>query len=120
MWLSLNKCFLSIVHKDCKPDELLVRARGKGDIEKVFPAAIGKRTKGTDYLFRAVVKRIDVSNALRDEVMAIDYDNFKDSVRDDELHRAYSSVWSVMSRLQEGGPYSNGRKNSFFDESDDE
>ena len=120
MWLSLNKCFLSIVHKDCKPDELLVRARRKGDIEKVFPAVIGKRTQGTDYAYRAVVKRIDVANALRDQVMDLDYTNFKDSVRDDELHRAYSSVWSIMGRLQDGGPYGNGRKNSFFDESDDE
>jgi len=120
MWLSLNKCFLSIVHKDCKPNELLVRARRKGDIEKVFPAVIAKKTQGTDYAYRAVVKRIDVANALRDEVMAIDYTNFKDSVLDDELHRAYSSVWSIMARLQEGDPYGNTRKTSFFDESDDE
>jgi hypothetical protein len=114
MWLSFNKCFLSIVHKDCKPDELLVRARRKGDIEKIFSAAIAKRTQGTDYAYRAVVKRIDVANALRDQVMAIDYDNFKDSVRDDALHRAYSSVWSIMGKLQEGGPYGNGRKTAFF------
>jgi len=116
MWLSFNKCFLSIVHKDCKPDELLVRARRKGDIEKIFPAAIGKRTQGTDYAFRAVVKREVVAQALRDQVMNLNYTNFKDSVLDDELHLAYSSVWSIMARLQEGDPYGNTRKTSFFDD----
>ena len=120
MWLSLNKCFLSIVHKDCKPDELLVRARRKGDIEKVFPAVIAKTTRGTDYAYRAVVKREVVAQALQDQVMNLNYSNFKDSVRDDALHRAYSSVWSIMGKLQEGGPYGNGRKTAFFDESDDE
>ena len=25
MWICLNNAFLSIVHKDCAPDELLVR-----------------------------------------------------------------------------------------------
>ena len=41
MWLMMNDCFLSIVAKDCKEDELLVRARRPGDIERVF----GEKTK---------------------------------------------------------------------------
>ena len=39
MWLCLNDAFLSIVALPGHPDELLVRARIAGDIERLFPAA---------------------------------------------------------------------------------
>ena len=53
MWLCLNNAFLSIVDKDCAPDELLVRARRDGDIERVFPKAEVEVTLGNDYRCRA-------------------------------------------------------------------
>ena len=43
MWIVLNKSFLSIVKNRNNENELLVRARAKGDIEKVFEKA--KRDK---------------------------------------------------------------------------
>ncbi len=105
MWLMLNDCFLSIVSKDCADDELLVRARRPGDIERVFPDAVVVESARNDYRYRAVVKREDVAAAITNEVMNLTYDNFKDSVDDDRLHNAYASVWSVMASLQPGGPY---------------
>ena len=57
MWVCLKNSFLSIVSKDCRPDELMVRARRPGDIEKVFPDAKVTRNTGSDYLYRAVVPR---------------------------------------------------------------
>ena len=119
MWVCLNSGFISIVHKDCKSDELMVRARRKGDIEKVFPGVIGKKTQGTDYAFRAVVSREAVAQMLTDQVFNMDYSNFKNSVWDNALHSVYSSVWSIIGRLQDGGPYGNTRTNkrqsTFFD-----
>ena len=109
MWVCLSDAFLSIVYKECGPDELLVRARRKGDIERVFPAASVKRSPGTDYLFRAVVKRAEVAAAMVREVEAIQYDNFKNSVRNNKLHDAYDSFWHVHARLQPTPPYSAGR-----------
>lgn len=102
-----NDCFLSIVSKDCAPGELLVRARRPGDIEKVF----GRRTKVTrstdsDYLYRAVVERADVVEAMEREVNRVDYPNFKDSVADTDLHDAYLRVWTAMSQVQDPPPYS--------------
>ena len=106
MWVCLSNAFLSIVCKECGPDELLVRARRKGDIENVFPDAKVKRSPGTDYLFRAVVKRAEVAAAMVREVESIDYDNFKNSVRDHKLHDAYSAFWGIHARLQPVPPYS--------------
>lgn len=106
MWICLYDCFLSIVAKDCKPDELLVRARRAGDIEKIFPQAKVTRYTKSDYLFRAVVPKTEVISRLATEVEDIDYSNFKDSVQDKKLHDAYLSVWHTMSRLQPVPPYS--------------
>jgi len=108
MWFCFKDAFVSIVHKDCKADELLVRARVEGHIEAVFPNAKVRKTYGTDYLFRAVIKRKEVGRVLTNIAFHYSEPNFKNSVRDDDLHHAYSAVWGVMSRLQESLPYSRG------------
>jgi hypothetical protein len=100
MWLCLPDAFLSIVHKECADDELLVRARRRGDIERVFPHAKVVVNRNTDYMFRARVKRTDVADALMTQAATIDYPNFKNEVADDDLHNAYSAIWNVMYRLQ--------------------
>lgn len=109
MWLCFSNAFLSVVHKDCEPDELLVRARRKGDIEKIFPDADVKRTVGVDYLYRAVLKRSEVSEVMTKMLMGYKANNFKDTVKDNQLHSAYMSIWSVMARLQRPAPYARPR-----------
>jgi hypothetical protein len=96
MWIMQSDCFLSIVSKDCGPTELLVRARRNGDIEKVFPSAKVIRSTGTDYLYRAVIPRDAVKEAVTAMIDHVDYPNFKDSVEDRSLHAAYVG--------DEGGP----------------
>lgn len=111
MWLMLNDCFLSIVSKDCRPDELQVRARRHGDIEKVFPNVRVVRTPApADYRYRAIVAREDIAAALASEVNRIEYDNFKNSVRDDNLHDAYMAVWIAMLRIEQAAPRKRNRK----------
>lgn len=110
MWLMLNDSFLSFVSKDCKPTELLVRARRPGDIEKIFPKAKVTEYDKSDYQFRAVVPIIDVKEAMAGEVDRIVYNNFKNSVRDDKLYSAYNGVWGIMAKLQPKAPYSGLRR----------
>lgn len=112
MWIVLNDAYLSIVDAkaavDYKPntspdldDMLVVRARVKGDIERVFgPDVQVHRTPTRDYLYRAYVRREDVAHALMAEVFMLDYGNFKDSVREDDRHSAYAAIWGVMYRFQ--------------------
>lgn len=102
MWIALSDSFLSIVHKDCQRDELLVRARRKGDIERIFPRAKVTRAAKADYRFRAAVKTSEVCKAISREVRRVTYSNFKDSVRDDDLHDAYLKFWNAMFVLQNG------------------
>jgi hypothetical protein len=105
MWVMLSGGFLSIVHKTpCGPHELLVRARRSGDIEKVFADAKVIKDAGSDYLYRAVVPRDVVKQALAAMIDHIDYPNFKDSVEDRSLHAAYVGVWCAMAGLQHPPP----------------
>jgi hypothetical protein len=106
MWVMFSDCFLSIVSKDCEPNELLVRARREGDIERVFPEAEIKRDTKADYLFRAVIPRQTVALAIAERVDDIDYPNFKDSVTDDALHRGYMATWFAMAEIQPLPPFS--------------
>ncbi len=98
MWIFLSDSFLSIVHDPdpAKPRNLLVRARVKGDIERVFPGALVKRTPERDYLFRASIRNDVVANAIQSRISNIDYGNFKDSVDEEGRHNVYFSVWHTM------------------------
>ena len=102
MWVIMNKAYFSIVENKNNQDELLVRARVAGDIERIFPDAEVLKNTGADYLYRASVPKTVVSNTLKNEIENIDYGNFKNSVPwEDELrHDVYFNVWSELSKLQ--------------------
>src|ERR1700746_3498089 len=104
MWVMTNNSHLSIGSKDCGPAELLVRARGAGDIEKEFPDAKVTRNTNSDYLYRAVLPRDVVKQALAAMIDHIDYPNFKDGVEDRSLHAAYVRVWCARAGLQHPPP----------------
>jgi len=116
MWIILNDAFFSIVKKDCKAYELLVRARRPGDIEKVF----GRQYKVdkvdvADYLYRAIIPTNTVVYVMETEIRRITYGNFKDSVTSNDLHDAYMKVWTAMAGVQPTAPYSGLRQRRFFD-----
>lgn len=103
MWVFLPNSMLSIVQKpgNAKAGALTVRARVAGDIERVFPDAKVIEGGGTDYRFRATIPRDQVAKAMSDQVMALDYANFKGSVKNRGRHDAYMHCWQAMYALQE-------------------
>ena len=103
MWLFFSNSMLSIVRKpNQKPGTLTVRARAAGDIARVFPGFKVEPTPKADYAYRAVIPRGDIALALTSAVEALDYDNFKDSVTEQDRHDAYVGVWDAMWRFQQG------------------
>src|SRR5215471_12554372 len=96
MWIFLSDSFLSIVQSHDDPDVLLVRARHKGDIERVFTDAKVTRTPDADYLYRALIARHAVARAVAEQVNRIGYPNFKNSVKDMVRHDAYMRCWMDM------------------------
>lgn len=101
MWIFLPKSFISVVQKPGDTDVLTVRARIKGDIEAVFPQAKVEANQGTDYKYRARVPREAVAKALHDQVMGLNWSNFKGTVKAKKRHDAYMNVWSAMHAVQE-------------------
>jgi len=96
MWIFLNKAFLSIVQDHKDPDQLLVRGRFVGDIESIWPDAKVVEWGGTDYRFRTFLPRKEVVDAMVQEIEALDYNNFKNSVSNLVRHDIYAEVWLAM------------------------
>lgn len=115
MWVFLNNSFLSIVDKAPDISKLVVRARVEGHIEAVFPDAEVIRDASGDYLFRAFIDRQAVADAMYQAVNGIQYNNFKNSIRDNRYHDACSRVWGVMSGLQPVKPYSGRNSDRNYD-----
>jgi hypothetical protein len=107
MWLITKDGFFSVVHKDCAPDEVLVRARVKKDLVALagtidVECDISQSYK-TDYQFRMVMPRADFCRYLVKYAEEMVYDNFKNSLNRKDYHRrsVYSDIWADGMRLDE-------------------
>lgn len=101
MWICMNDAYLSIVADKDDPGKLMVRARAKGDIERVFPGAKVRESDRADYMYRAFIDRSEVSKAIAKRLLDIRYESFKDTVEEEDRHLAYLDIWSRMRRFQE-------------------
>ena len=108
MWVFFNDAFLSIVQDGNDPTVLKVRARNKGDIQRVFGRGVKvTRSPMNDYLYRAFVPREQVAEVVKRSILDIDYTNFKDSIPSAmrEYHDAALDVWTTMYRYQKDQAY---------------
>lgn len=103
MWIVMNDSFVSIVAD--REDDLgvVVRARVKEDLETLFPNHIDEiiESDDSDYRFRLFLDQQYVAMTIEERVMNIDYDNFKNSVKQSWRKMAYTQIWNVMFRVQE-------------------
>ena len=111
MWVCSNVGFISIVQDNQRPNILKVRARKREHLEKLFPGHEILELRHRDYRFRVIVDRPTVAQLLFDLVIAegqrpgaVNYGNFKDSVRDHRLHDLYADFWSLHYRYQHEEP----------------
>jgi hypothetical protein len=101
MWIFSNDSFVSAVQDRNNPDQLCVRARIKGDLETLFGDDIAViETCDSDYRYRCFIGKSRVAETVAEAVRNINYDNFKDSVNDEDRHDAYLNVWTAMYRYQ--------------------
>ncbi len=106
MWLFCKHGFFSAVQNFNDSNLIHVRARFKGDLERlcktydVEPKVVG--IPNTDYPFRMDFERAKWAEIVRSEAESIDYENFKNAVHDGTLRdSAYMGVWNVMRRFQD-------------------
>ena len=95
MWVCLNKGFVSIVEDFNDSRCVLVRGRRIEDVENFVGQGYRiVETPERDYRFRTSVTKMQVAAMLVHHVESIDYGNFKNSTKDDPLHKMYAEVWS--------------------------
>ena len=100
MWIQFNNAFLSVVENRDNKLELLVRARIKGDIEKIFPEADVFEDDNADYKYRAFISKAKVAARMMLKMTEINYDNFKNSVNETDRKKTYSNIWLELRKLQ--------------------
>ena len=112
MWICLKDAYFSVVQNTNKPDtEVLVRARFRGDIEKVFGADCpAMHTPSHDYPFRFFMDRKHFERIMLNETQNIDYSNFKNEADkfakaggDKRRAQAYHQMWTVMNAQGDPG-----------------
>jgi hypothetical protein len=96
MWIFLRDSFLSIVQHEDEPRLLQVRARVRGDIERIFPESFVAEDIRGDYRFRAVVGRERVSHAIALRLNQVDYTSLNDVVEDPNRSLAYDKAYGAM------------------------
>lgn len=113
MWVYTPDSFISVVKHTTKPRTILVRARFPGDIERVFPKAVVRKTPDADYLFRAEVSDRCLEHAMVRLARQVKYPNVKGAVagraKNDPLAEltmdsrkyAMSSAWSGALQAQQ-------------------
>ena len=110
MWIFCKLGFFSAVQHREKHDVLLVRARIKGDLERLLKeikdnglggqdGCFGKiqETPNADYRFRVEIRKQAFAEFLFVAAKEIDYDNFKNAAHDGTVRdEAYMDVWRAM------------------------
>ena len=109
MWIFCKLGFFSAVEHRERPDNLLIRARFKGDLERLIGAMTKEErelicgnpkveiTPDADYRYRMECPKIWFSEVLREQAEEIDYDNFKNAVHEGTARDgAYMDVWRAL------------------------
>jgi hypothetical protein len=103
MWIVMNDSYISAVQDRNNKMNLVVRARVREDLENAFPSLKQDIIESTDsdYRFRLFMTKQFLCGVMNTKIMNIDYDNFKNSVKQSWRHDAYLAIWSVMYKVQQ-------------------
>lgn len=110
MWLATKFGFYSIVQTRDEKDKFMVRARAEKDLKNLVENVQelnGKevlKTDFTDYRYRIIITKNELSALMMFFAANLDYPNFKDKIKatpgqKDKLG-SYHEIWHVMYRYQ--------------------
>lgn len=106
MWVQMNDGFISIVENRDNKDGVVVRARQPEILKKMFPDNELIVSDDSDYQYRVFAGKAEVAKLVHDRIMGINYDNFKNSVKDKKLANFYHAIWAKGLAYGNGGPLS--------------
>jgi len=105
MWLFTKNSFVSIVQHREQPDDVLVRARVKKHLVRIFPEMAEEiwHDNEADYPWRLIVSKQALAGRVSAYILqSLDYDNFKAAQETNELAWTHflHAVWAEGVRLQ--------------------
>jgi hypothetical protein len=115
MWIFCKLGFFSAVQHREHPENLLIRARFKGDLERLLNAMTPEEyalcgrpsvsfTPDADYRYRVEIRKVVFAELIREQAEEIDYDNFKNAAHDGTVRDgAYMDVWRALWAAQNFG-----------------
>jgi hypothetical protein len=99
MWLFAKDGFVSIVKKGGE-GVFMARGRNKKHLENLFPGLKIVTTPDADYRFRVILNQEQFTAFMVEQSESVNYDNFKNAVKDHDYHDCLSDIWSTMYRYQ--------------------
>jgi hypothetical protein len=96
MYVFLPDAFISVEEHPEESRLVCVRARIRGDIDRLFPEADIAETIDRDYRFAASLPKERVAQVVSLRVAKMNYSNFFDSIQDEDRRQAYIQVWGAM------------------------
>lgn len=122
MWIFTQTGFVSAVADLENNGNMVVRARDKKSLKPLVDATGAEilEISNRDYEYRIYISKEDFARCLTDDIMSVDYNNFKNRVwdtRGDRYHDTLSRVWGVMLDISDKYPPKNY---SIVDEIDDD
>lgn len=116
MWIFCEQGFFSAVEHRERPENVLIRARFKGDLERLIKTSFCTQqeknellkkiqtTPYADYAFRVEMPKCVFAEMTKQIADNINYDNFKNHVHEggnSKRDAAYMGCWSCLWRAQE-------------------
>ena len=109
MWLFTTDGFYSIVTAGEFDEDVQVRARARGDLDRLrerWLPELGESVTipNRDYPWRSFTDRRSLADCLSRIALALDYDNFKDAVADRLSHERahdYLGVWGACRKISD-------------------
>ena len=123
MWIATPTGFYSAVQDFTDNSYVFVRARSRGDLERLEPylgfAPNIITNPKADYYWRVHLRKETWAGVVSDFALGIDYSNFKNKVGtvDKERTTAYHKIWGVMYDVQIQELYGESfEQRAYFDE----
>ena len=101
MWVCFNNAFVSAVEDRYDMNGLVIRARRKEHLERLFPNKEVIVGGSTDYNYRVYCPKSEFAALVAKSIENIEYDNFKSSVKERDLHDLYLDFWFLHRKFQE-------------------
>ncbi len=96
MWVFLRDAFISVTEHESERRLLRVRARMRGDLDRLFPEADIAETIDRDYRFATSLPRERVAQVISLHVSKLDYGTFFEAIPNEDRKQAYIQVWGAM------------------------